>query len=390
MKKTHVLMICLVGILTPFVSYADVIHITSPVANEVLTPNQTKRITWTGGADKVSIYRIHCIALLGSTNKLCSQSSDSTNMNDPLIAGVNNVGYYDWTVRQGITGWSGDIDTYQIQIRDTDATTTADTDTSPSFYISSPPQLTMMTNPGSFTDNISYLLAPNIPNGDYPVEIYWTLSAVDSCIGSGDWSGPQLHNTGDNNHITLGKVSDFTTNKTYTLTCSNPAGSVTKSVTFKVASPFPVVPPQPSPVAINTDVKVGEVKSSTLSSSVNVSTQVPVTMTTQRLPMQSTQPSMSPTPPVIAPVRTTAPITTVTTAVHNSSHIPKIVTHVSTTTVTSNITHGSVDVLIASTSTSSIFKTAATSTVHVMLTPLSQDESDTIFNKIWKRFISIF
>ncbi len=389
MKKTYVLMICLVGILTPFVSYADVIHITSPVANEVLTPNQAKRITWTGGADKVSIYRIHCIALLGSTNKLCSQSSDSTNMNDPLIAGVHNVGYYDWTVRQGVTGWSGDIDTYQIQIRDTDATTTTDTDTSPAFYISSPPQLTMMTNPGSFTDNISYLLAPNIPNGDYPVEIYWTLSAVDSCIGSGDWSGPQLHNAGDNNHITLGKVSDFTTNKTYTLTCSNPAGSVTKSVTFKVASPFPVVPPQPNPVTINTDVKVGEVKSGSLSPSANALTQVPVTMTTQRLPTQSTQSSMPPTPPVIAPVRTTASNATMTTTVR-STHVPKIVTHVATTTTKSDVTHGGVNVLIASTSTSSILKTATTSTIHVMLMPLSQDESDTIFNKIWKRFFSIF
>ena len=389
MKKTYVLMICLVGILTPFVSYADVIHITSPVANEVLTPNQAKRITWTGGADKVSIYRIHCIALLGSTNKLCSQSSDSTNMNDPLIAGVHNVGYYDWTVRQGVTGWSGDIDTYQIQIRDTDATTTTDTDTSPAFYISSPPQLTMMTNPGSFTDNISYLLAPNIPNGDYPVEIYWTLSAVDSCIGSGDWSGPQLHNAGDNNHITLGKVSDFTTNKTYTLTCSNPAGSVTKSVTFKVASPFPVVPPQPNPVTINTDVKVGEVKSGSLSPSANALTQVPVTMTTQRLPTQSTQSSMPPTPPVIAPVRTTASNATMTTTVR-STHVPKIVTHVATTTTKSDVTHGGVNVLIASTSTSSILKTATTSTIPVMLMPLSQDESDTIFNKIWKRFFSIF
>ncbi len=104
-------------------------------------------------------------------------------------------------------------------------------------------------------------------DGNYPVEIIWELSAVNSCVGSGDWSGPKSSNPGYHNTVRLGKVSDFTSDKTYTLTCTNPAGSVTKSVKFSLEWPpgsgiNPKNPPAPetpklvSPLVIPTQVTI--------------------------------------------------------------------------------------------------------------------------------------
>ena len=73
-------------------------------------------------------------------------------------------------------------------------------------------------------------------------QIGWLISGnAWSCSASGDWSGSKNPAGGSE------PTGNLTSNKTYTLTCSNPTGSASDSTTVSVGSP--PLPPPPPPVS---------------------------------------------------------------------------------------------------------------------------------------------
>lgn len=72
------------------------------------------------------------------------------------------------------------------------------------------------------------------------VTLTWTSSSANSCQASGDWTGYKSTSGSQT-------VSNLTSSKTYTLTCSGSAGSVSDNVTVNIGSPSLSVSLSPSP-----------------------------------------------------------------------------------------------------------------------------------------------
>ncbi len=92
--KKYILVTLLALFSAPTFSHADSIQITKPSANEVLLRGQSYRITWTGGASKVDLYRINCVAIVPAPSKSCFINSNGA---VPFASNIDNVGYFDWT-----------------------------------------------------------------------------------------------------------------------------------------------------------------------------------------------------------------------------------------------------------------------------------------------------
>ncbi|MEM7082341.1 MAG: choice-of-anchor U domain-containing protein [Pseudomonadota bacterium] len=76
--------------------------------------------------------------------------------------------------------------------------------------------------------------------------LYWDADNADSCVASGDWVGPRS---------TVGseQTDALTSDSTYTLTCTGPGGSVTRSVVVAVGeSTLPAISLSADPVSPNT------------------------------------------------------------------------------------------------------------------------------------------
>ncbi len=78
-------------------------------------------------------------------------------------------------------------------------------------------------------------------NGTY---LYWSTSNATSCSASGSWSGSK---STSGNHYT----GSLTSGRTYSITCSGPGGSTSRSVTVGVTTPPPTVSLTASPSSIS-------------------------------------------------------------------------------------------------------------------------------------------
>ena len=95
-------------------------------------------------------------------------------------------------------------------------------------------QMSFLTKSGPTVDlKVNGSNGPITVDHNSSVSLSWISSNVNSCSASGDWSSVKAI-TGSQ------AVSNLTSSKTYTLTCSGPAGSASDSVTVNVGSQPPV------------------------------------------------------------------------------------------------------------------------------------------------------
>lgn len=107
-----------------------------------------------------------------------------------------------------------------------------------------PPVLTFTASPTSLPYNGSSTLT-------------WNTSNATSCTGANAWSGTKAVSGSQS-------TGSLTSSKTYTLTCSGPGGSVTKSVTVTVGA-APTATPTPTPTKIPTPTATPVPKATTFS-----------------------------------------------------------------------------------------------------------------------------
>jgi hypothetical protein len=73
----------------------------------------------------------------------------------------------------------------------------------------------------------------NVTIDSAPVTLQWSVDNTDTCTASGSWSGGKAGSSGSHQEI----LSPAAADNTYTLTCSGPGGSVSRSVNVVVLPP---------------------------------------------------------------------------------------------------------------------------------------------------------